>query len=177
MTRQDIDPHAFCELPYLKNVGLQKRLRLAMCKRMRRHLWTPADAVTFVPALSDRLYGNGRALLGLTTINSRPRYYILRIDSTWSIDSDPDAPDGAALWVDRIDAISFALEEEFGCGRYEGGEESDETEKGRDRRRKWPAYDDENGCSWWRMDWPKLPRLKTIPHPLAPRFSILAATL
>lgn len=172
----DVDPYAFCEDPYVRNVGVQKKLRLAICKRTRRHLWTPSDAITFVPALSNRLYGDGRALVGLTTINSRPRFYVLRIDSTWAIDSDPNAPDGAEMFTCRIDAISFALEEEFGCGRYEGDGEYNEKSRERDRRRKWPAYDDETGHFWWRMDWPKLERVKIAPHPFNSRISILEPT-
>lgn len=169
----DVDPYAFCERKFVRNAGVHAKLRLAVCKRTRRYLWTPDHMVTFVPALSRRLYGDGKALLGLTTINSRPRFYILRIDSRWAIDMDPSAPDIAEPLVDRIDAFAFALEEEFGGGRFDDGSGEPETARERDRRRKWPAYDDENGCSWWRMDWPKLPGVKMVPHPFNSRYQIL----
>ena len=169
----DVDPYAFCEHGYVRNRGVQAKLRAAICKRRRSYLWTPEHMVTFVPALSNRLYGDGRALLGLPTINSRPRYYVLRIDSGWALEMDPSAPDDAEQLADRIDAFSFALEEEFGCGRYEDNSGETETARERDRRRKWPAYDDENGCSWWRMNWPALPGVKLEPHPFAKRFNIL----
>lgn len=167
----DVDPYAFCERKYLRNAGVHAKLRKVVCKRTRRYLWTPAHMVTFVPALSNRLYGDGKALLGLTTINSRPRFYILRIDSKWSVEMDPAAPDGAEQLTDRIDAFAFALEEEFGRGRFDDDEP--ETEFQRVQRRKWPAYDDESGCSWWRMDWPLLPGVKLKPHPFNTRFQIL----
>lgn len=167
----DVDPYAFCERKLVRNAGVHAKLRKAICKRTRRYLWTPADMVTFVPALSNRLYGDGKALLGLTTINSRPRFYVLRIDSAWAIEMDQSAPDEAEQLVDCIDAFAFALEDEFGRGRYDDDEP--ETERARDQRRKWPAYDDESGCSWWRMDWPKLSGVKLKPHPFNPRYNIL----
>lgn len=86
--------------------------------------------------------------LGLTTLNSRPRFSVLRIDGGWKIEMDPAAPDDAELMVDRIDAFAFALEEEFGRGRFDDGSGEPETASECNRRRKWPAYDDENGCSW-----------------------------
>lgn len=170
----DVDPYAFCERKFVRNAGVHAKLRQAVCKRQRRHLWTPADAVTFTPALSNRLYGDGKALLGLTTINSRPRFYVLRIDSGWRIDMDHSAPDDAEVLADRIDAFAFALEEEFGRGRFDDGSGEPETARQRDERRKWPAYDDENGCSWWRMDWPTLPGVKLKPHPFNHQYKILA---
>lgn len=174
MSITDVGPYAFCGRKFLRNAGVQAKLRAAVCKRTRRYLWTPADMITFVPALSNRLYGDGRALLGLTTINSRPQFYVLRIDSRWAIEMDPTAPDDAEQLVDRIDAFAFALEEEFGRGRYDdGGDDEPETARQMASRRKWPAYDDENGCSWWRMDWPKISGVKMAPHPFNPRYQIL----
>lgn len=170
--RVDVDPYTFCERRFTRNAGVHAKLRAAVCKRTRSYLWTPADMVTFVPALSNRLYGDGRALLGLTTINSRPKFYILRIDSGWALEMDLTAPDDAEKLVDRIDAFAFALEDEFGRGRFEDGDET-ETERERAKRCAWPAYDDETGCSWWRIDWPKLSGVKFKPHPFNPRYQIL----
>jgi hypothetical protein len=49
----------------------------------RRYLWTPADAINFKPALCGNVYGDGRALFGLSTLNLRPAYYVIRGDSGW----------------------------------------------------------------------------------------------
>lgn len=168
-----VDPYEFTEKPFQGKAAIQRKLRDVVCKRVRRHLWTPADAITFIPALSNRLYGDGRALMGLSTLNSRPRYYVLRIDSGWKIDMDPDAPDVAVGFVEYLDAIAFALEDEFGRGQFDDGSGEPETARERNQRRKWPAYDDENGSSWWRMDWPALPGVRTAPHPFNHRFTIL----
>jgi hypothetical protein len=40
----------------------------------RRYLWTPADAINFKPALCGNVYGDGRALFGLSTLNLRPSW-------------------------------------------------------------------------------------------------------
>lgn len=110
-------------------------------------LWTREYA--FTPAVLNKVYGDGEALFGLTTCNSRPRYYVIRGDSNWACDMDP-------YWVERsgpdigeiIDDILSDTEEQFGSGRWPDEEEED------DYRRPWPALDDENGCMWWRMKWP-----------------------
>lgn len=97
-----------------------------------RHLWT--DVVEFVPAVCSRAFGDGRALLALTTINSRPRFYVVRVDSAWTD------------MHERVDDIYEALIDEFGdAGPHDG----DDGEFYLD----WPAFDGENGASWgWITD-------------------------
>lgn len=169
----DVDSYHFFSAPMAKNTGVQRKLRGAMCRRTKRHLWVPEDAVTFKPALSDRIFGDGRALIGLSTLNQRPKFYILRVDSQWEIHSDPRGPDDATEFTDYVDAICFALEDEFGRGRYDDGSGEKETARQRDRRRAWPAFDDDGGCHWWRLSWPELPGVKFVPHPFSPRYTIL----
>jgi hypothetical protein len=99
-----------------------------------RHLWVPADGIDFIPAVCSRAFGDGRALLALSTINHRPRFYVIRIDSTWR-DLVED---------EHIDSIYDALLEEFGDAEQV---EADEP------RLEWPAFDGANGSSWWRLEW------------------------
>lgn len=155
---------------------LHEALRAAVEVPETAYLWTPSDAITFKPALSDTIYGDGRALLALTTIHSRPRYYVLRIDSAWEVGLDMDAPAGAFEIMEAIDEIAFDLEAEFGDGRPpENGEQSlvrgrwrwRDYSTGRflEERQAWPAFDDRDGCSWSRMKWPALPSVEFVPHP------------
>lgn len=150
------------------------------------YLWTPADAITFKPALSDTIYGDGRALLGLTTIHSRPCYYVLRIDSAWSVGLDMNAPSDAFEIMEAIDEIAFDLESQFGYGRPpENGELCEVRGKWRwrdystgrflEKPPPWPAFDDRDGCSWGRLDWPELPGLATATHPYSSAGNLLAA--
>jgi hypothetical protein len=139
-------------------------------------LWVPADAITFKPALCGTIYGDGRALFYLTTLNSRPAYYVIRGDSKWCIDSEPSAPDDAPDFRDFVDQMIEALLDEYGDARSYEDEECAETIAQQcadiDRRRAaWPAVDDEGGCCWGRERWPT--GFPTVPHPWAWRADLL----
>lgn len=144
-----------------------RKLRRSICRPIERYLWTPDHMVKFVPALSPRIYGDGRALLRLSTINQRPMFYVLRIDSSWSLAMDYRAPDGAVDVVEFIDHFVDGLEEDFGPARDENGELYSDDE--------WPAYDDNGGCAWSRHDWPRLRSLRFEPHPFVSHTTILSA--
>lgn len=148
----------------MSTMDVQTLLKAAVEVETTGHLWT--EKYTFVPALCSRVFGDGRALLALTTINSRPRYYVVRIDSRWAID-EAGAPEGAENVRDHLDAIYDALEDDFGLAVYEDDEEVD------DEPREWPAFDDRGGTAWWREQWPRLEGVELQPHPFAWRCTIL----
>lgn len=137
---------------------LHERLRKAVCVPTRRCLWVPEDAIEFVPALSDTVYGDGRALLGITTCNSRPAFYVIRIDSTWQVGMDWSPSDDAPEIMEFVDAIVGDLEDQFGPARCEC-ECGDCPEY-----REWPALDDDGGTMWWRKDWPAGFRVTSHPY-------------
>jgi hypothetical protein len=129
-------------------------LRKALEKRQRAHLWVPADAITFTPRVLPLVYGNGRALFALTTINQRPAYWIVRACSE-------------SEFGEFTDDILTALEEEFGNGRC-GDSGNNLFQSRRDRMKdckcedcaatdvaRWPMVDGSGGCAWGRMRWPK----------------------
>jgi hypothetical protein len=146
---------------------------------IQRYLWTPKDMITFTPRVLGETFGDGRALFALTTINCRPAFWIVRGCSTWTT-SDYDAPDDAPNFIEHVDSIVEAIEGQFGSVRnYERNARGDwiEEETKRFVPRKWteyPVMDDENGCSWDRLDWPALDGVTFTPHPFASRFKILA---
>lgn len=168
-----------------ENDPTHRRLRIAIEKRKKGYFWTPADAVTFIPYVLPTIYGDGRVLFTLSTINQRPRYWVIRACSTWGCDLDrEDAP--GPNFGDQIDDILTELEEAFGKGRcdYSGNSlfwpkkervancQCEECSEGRFRAR-WPIVDDEGGCSWSRIDWPK--GFATTPNPLSWRGNLLCA--
>lgn len=144
--------------------AIHSALRRAQ-KRISRHLWVPADAVTFKPAVSGNVYGDGRALFWVNTCNDRPRFWIIRGCSTWSVSND--VVEGKAAFSDICDRVHADLEDEFGH-RWE-----DDDGNELKRPRPYPAICSDS-FSWGRMDWPKLAGVDLVGHPLDPTVSILA---
>ena len=95
-------------------------------------------------------------------VNHRPRYHVVRIDSSWVVGDDRGMPGGAPDLWDHLDSVYDALEEEFGPLHDE--EIGD---------RPWPAFDSADGTSWSRMSWPELDGVHFEPHPYAPHFNLL----
>lgn len=161
------------------------KLRRAVEKRVRSYLWTPEHTITFVPRLLPTIYGDGRALFALTTINQRPAYWVIRACSTWACGGDREEAPGPEF-IEMVDDILTELEEAFGRGRcgYSGNSmffprkeriANCQCEECTDRYvARWPAVDDYGGCSWNRMDWPS--GFDTVPNPLSWRGNLLAAS-
>jgi hypothetical protein len=155
---------------------IHKRLKKVIEVKTKRYLWTPADAISFVPRLSRLILGDGRALFHFTTLNNRPAFWVIRGDCAW--DSD-----GGSSLGDFADDILTDLEEEFGnarCG-YSGAdlylpkkERDCDCEECSDKMRAtWPMVDGQGGCSWSRTDWPKEFRVAQVDH--YPFRNVLAA--
>jgi len=151
------------------------------------YLWTPSDAIRFTPYVLPMIYGDGRALFTLATINQRPAYWVIRGCSSWGCGSDRDDATGPDFG-ELTDDLLTDLEDAFGrgtCG-YSGAslfhphaeriqwcqcEECDDEEN----LAEWPMVDDRGGCSWSRGDWP--PGFDVIPNPLSRRGNLLAETV
>lgn len=156
--------------------NIHMALARAVEKRERAHLWTPADAITFVPRLLPTIYGDGRALFTIATINQRPAYWIIRACSTWGSGMDREESTGPDF-AEMTDDILTALEDAFGNGRcgYSGNSlfwpqkeriQICKCEECSDRHiAKWPEVDGCGGCSWGRMDWP--PGFDVVKSPLS----------
>jgi hypothetical protein len=159
-----------------------RKLRRAVEKRERAYLWTPSDSITFVPRLLPTVYGDGRALFSIATINQRPAYWIIRACSTWGSGMDREESSGPDF-AEMTDDILTALEDAFGSGRcgYSGNSlfhprkdriHNCQCEECDDRLvSRWPEVDGNGGCSWGRMDWPK--GFRTVKNPLSWRGSLL----
>lgn len=163
------------------------KLRGAIEREQIAYLWTPDDAIRFTPRVLPRIYGDGRALFRLATLDQRPAYWVIRGCSTWGCGLDHErasGPDFGELFAD----ILSDLEDAFGSGRCAADgsslfhpravrivrwckcEECDDEEN----LAVWPMVDDSDGCSWSRCDWP--PGFDVEPHPLSWRGNLLALT-
>jgi len=155
---------------------IHAKLRRAIEKRERACLWVPSDAITFVPRLLPVIYGDGRALFTIATINQRPAYWIIRACSTWGCGLDRENSSGPDF-AEMTDDIMTDLEDHFGRGRcgYSGNSlfwprkeriRDCQCEECSDRTRaRWPMVDDYGGCSWSRIDWPR--GFNTVQNPLS----------
>ena len=156
---------------------VHERLRAAIEVKQTSYLWVEGDTPPFIPRLLPVIYGDGRALFSIATINQRPRYWVIRGCSTWGCAYDRDDADGPEF-AELTDDLMTALEDAFGRGRcgYSGNslfwprkerlrncqcEECDEKRW----KASWPMVDDDGGCSWGRMDWPT--GFPTDPNPLS----------
>ncbi|WP_127519514.1 hypothetical protein [Mesorhizobium sp. Z1-4] len=153
------------------------KLRKAIEKRESAYLWTPSDAITFIPRVLPTIFGDGRALFTLATINQRPAYWVIRACSTWGSGFDREDSAGPDFG-EVVDDILTELEEAFGNGRCGYSDNSlfwpkkdriqncqcEECSDGRYRAR-WPMVDGYGGCSWSRIDWPE--EFDTVDNPLS----------
>lgn len=123
--------------------------------------WGQSHRIT--PRLVIGRFGNGKRLIGLAPLNTRPNYYVLRIDSRWKLSNW----ESGNLFADHLDAILSAIEDQFGnahCGNCEerfGEERQSETDplpgcdECRDRPAsdsEFPALNEDSGCEWFELD-------------------------
>lgn len=123
----------------------------AMRERLEKRRWVRfwgqrrMQHVVFVPTV----LGDGLKMLAVQPLNTRPNYYLLRIDSSWHT-SNYKSP----CVADNMDDIYEAIEEYVGPKWWT-------DDNGRERCEVWPALDDDCGSSWWdATDYLKLPRRK-----------------
>jgi hypothetical protein len=160
---------------------VQARLVAAVEKPRSGYLWSPEQAIEFTPRVLPRVYGDGRALFALCTINQRPAYWVIRACSTWGSGFDREASLGPDF-AEMTDEVLTDLEDAFGSGRcgYSGEslfwpkeERSCDCEECQDDYvARWPEVDGYGGCSWSRLDWPE--GFETVPNPLCQMTNLLA---
>jgi hypothetical protein len=104
-------------------------------RRQHGYLWGQRSSIK--PVVCDKRFGDGKALIGLSTINGRPNFYVLQLDSEKCQDFQTDE------FRDHLERAEEYLLEWLGPRENDGEEDSDDPNP-------WPAYD-ESGCSWWRI--------------------------
>jgi hypothetical protein len=122
-----------------------------------RSLWGRPHQIQ--PVLVETVFGDGQQIIGLEPINHRPNYYVVRVDSHWTLDNhDWDHPHPLS---DHLDDIYLAIEDEFGnarwckvCGEEEEDDEHDDEPDGGHafEREDWPYADFGIGSSWFLLE-------------------------
>lgn len=121
-------------------------------RRQTAYLWGKEYQVK--PAVADSFLGDGRALLRFTPLNTRPDYYLIRVDSSWGKGEGWDA-------YEHLDEVIEALEEDFSeIERERGHLEEDIRESGieptgdntdlagNEDRLGWPVLSLDSGYGW-----------------------------
>lgn len=116
------------------------------------------------PVMISTGFGDAKQLLAFSTVNSRPKYYLILIDSKVDVETN-------AIYADFDDefpnCIYSAIADEFGdvadrdtdeeaggspCDKINEGQDCDNcAERGVCEWTKWPTLDSETGCEWWEV--------------------------
>lgn len=109
-----------------------------LTRRQWARLWGQKHMIK--PEFIEGHLGAGDFLMGLSPLNTRPNYYLIRIDARWwASDGRRQNPEE---FYDRLDDIYEAIENECGCKEFE-------DDDGETQTAEWPALDLDSGCSWW----------------------------
>jgi hypothetical protein len=102
------------------------------------------------PVFVERALGDGKKLLAVMPLETRPNYYLIRVDSTWN-DSNGG---GSTLICEHLDEILEAIRAQ--CGSANQGQRKNGNGNG--RHNSWPALSYSSGVSWFApSDLPELP--------------------
>ena len=82
--------------------------------------WGKQHIVT--PRVVDHVFGDGRATIWVAPLNTRPNYYVVRVDSARAEDMDSDG------FRDMIDEVVDEVEDQFGAHEDHDGDCTDECQ-------------------------------------------------
>ena len=112
--------------------------------------WGQEYAIT--PVLIEQVLGDGRQVIGFQPLNTRPNYYIVRVDSAWALDNERAAPE---LFLAHFEEVCEAIEEEYGASHWcseacplDCKDDQDCQGEGSD----WPALSEDAGSGWWAIE-------------------------
>lgn len=102
-------------------------------RRQAAYLWGQKHFIR--PVFIRGVLGDGNLLLAVTPLNTRPNYYLIRIDSGWLKKDDTETI------YEHLDEIEDAIEDEVGLRDYEDDE-------GNECLAEWPSLNTNAGISW-----------------------------
>jgi hypothetical protein len=95
------------------------QLRGRIERRQAAHLWGQKRFIT--PRLLDHVFGDGKKMIWLSGINTRPAYWVVRIDSSWCLDNCEHDDGKLKHPREWLEDVYQAIEEEFGTGEKDDG--------------------------------------------------------
>jgi len=121
------------------------KLRAAIEKPREVFFWGQASTIT--PRFVAEILGDGRQLIWFETMNHRPNYYVIRVDSSWAVSFDGDPTDYVC---DHHAEICDAIADEYG-EMCRGEDECDDADCC-DCDRGFPELSASSGASWGDFD-------------------------
>jgi len=122
---------------------LNKQLKNLIEVECTCRFWGADHAIT--PRLVDEIFGDGKQLIQLEPLNTRPDYYVVRIDSKWSLENSAESDS----FIEHLEEIYDAIEDQFGrwcrCEEEDCDCEEDQS---------FPVLSTDCGSGWFPMDWP-----------------------
>lgn len=101
-------------------------------------LWGQRNRIR--PAFCADKMGDGKLPVVIWTINDRPKYYLIFIDSAWH-----DGTDFVEDFDEEVGEILETIEEQFGNAHFI-------DDNGRERVGDWPMLNDWNGYGWYKAE-------------------------
>ena len=115
-------------------------ISVAVRRELRRHktrFWGKNYIIT--PRLVDWIQGDGLQVIYFMPLNTRPNYYVVRIDSRIALSDE-----GSFRYL-VLDDLYDAIEEQFGRSYEEWEHENGRTYH---RHNYWPALSKDSGSCW-----------------------------
>lgn len=101
---------------------------------------------TITPLLVTEVFGDGKVLMGIRPLNTRPNYYVVRVDSKFAESDKNPSPRESDEWFDFLDNELYdAIADQFGSADAE-------DDDGNPVREDWPALDLDSGCGWFEYE-------------------------
>lgn len=107
---------------YMEKLSIEKIIKKEMASRTVR-FWG-VNYENFAPVLAQTQHGDGKRLMWFSSMDTRPNYYLVRVDSKLPMDDSDESVDTVYDFVTLT--LIEALEDEFGyfCNDHrDGGEE------------------------------------------------------
>jgi hypothetical protein len=129
----------------------ERQLRAIVERRQCVFFWGRRHYIT--PRLCNTVFGDGASLVYWATLDHRPNYYVVRVDSSWRIEANDD--EGADDIREHIEEIEDALVAQFS---YNTDDDTPDRPISRRYPRGFPCIPREmSGCHWGRIPHGEIP--------------------
>jgi hypothetical protein len=134
------------------------------CESLRQHIeqeqevifWGQGYRITRL--LINAVLGDGKKLAGIQPLNTRPNYYVIRVDSGWDLSNWGDGD----LFVDDLEDVYEAIEDQFSEIEREREyliEDGVSPERADlayyPEELGWPVFSLDSGVGWFELDSPR----------------------